>query len=136
MLSERYSFQAAWAGYNGALMSRNLIGGYSLHSGSREVVWRVIEEYPRSLREFQKQLATEQAYRDYLFHLCWPEGFRCMPCPRRHYWRRPKSHKPLRTALRGYCSEITTPAGVFTAPTIAESGTSPVPAPAGIVRLI
>jgi hypothetical protein len=36
-----------------------------------------MEEFPRSLREFDEQLSTEQACRDYLFRLRWPEGFRC-----------------------------------------------------------
>ena len=39
-----------------------------------------MEEFPRSLREFDEQFATEQACRDYLFRLRWPEGFRCPHC--------------------------------------------------------
>jgi hypothetical protein len=35
-----------------------------------------------------------------------------------------------------YCSEMTTPGCVDTPPTVAESGTSPVPRPAGTVKLI
>jgi transposase-like protein len=45
-----------------------------------------MEEYPRSLREFEKQFATEQACRDYLFRLRWPEGFRCPRCSSNRYW--------------------------------------------------
>jgi transposase-like protein len=51
-----------------------------------------MEEYPRSLREFEKQFATEQACRDYLFRLRWPEGFRCPLCSSRRHW-------PVRSVL-------------------------------------
>jgi transposase-like protein len=51
-----------------------------------------MEEYPRSLREFEKQFATEQACRDYLFRLRWPEGFRCLRCSSGRYW-------PVRSVL-------------------------------------
>ena len=53
-----------------------------------------VEEYPRNLSEFETQFDTEQACRDYLFRLRWPEGFRCPSCgggrawvlERRHLW--------------------------------------------------
>lgn len=45
-----------------------------------------MEEYPRSLREFEKQFATEQACRDYLFRLRWPDGFRCPRCSGTRHW--------------------------------------------------
>ena len=45
-----------------------------------------MEEFPRSLREFDEQFATEQACRDYLFRLRWPEGFRCPRCSGTRYW--------------------------------------------------
>jgi hypothetical protein len=35
-----------------------------------------MEEFPRSLQEFDEQFAPEQACRDYLFRLRWSEGFR------------------------------------------------------------
>ncbi len=50
------------------------------------------EEYPRNLSEFEAWFATEQACRDYLFRLRWPEGFRCPSCDGRQYW-------PVRTVL-------------------------------------
>jgi transposase-like protein len=45
-----------------------------------------VEEYPRSLSEFTAKFATEQACRDYLFRLRWPEGFRCPRCGGAQYW--------------------------------------------------
>ena len=51
-----------------------------------------MEEFPRNLREFDEQFATEQACRDYLFRLHWPEGFRCPRCAGDQYW-------PVRSVL-------------------------------------
>lgn len=51
-----------------------------------------MEEYPRNLGEFDRQFATEQACRDYLFRLRWPEGFRCPRCGNGQYW-------PVRSVL-------------------------------------
>lgn len=51
-----------------------------------------MEEYPRNLGEFDRQFSTEQACRDYLFRLRWPEGFRCPRCGGGQYW-------PVRSVL-------------------------------------
>jgi Transposase zinc-ribbon domain len=45
-----------------------------------------VEEYPHSLKEFDRQFATEQACRDYLFRLRWPKGFHCPCCSGTRYW--------------------------------------------------
>jgi transposase-like protein/Zn ribbon nucleic-acid-binding protein len=45
-----------------------------------------VEEYPRSLTDFEAQFATEQACREYLFRLRWPEGFRCPQCEGSDFW--------------------------------------------------
>jgi len=45
-----------------------------------------MEEYPRNLSEFEAWFATEQACREYLFRLRWPEGFRCPRCDGDQYW--------------------------------------------------
>src|ERR1022692_5017773 len=39
-----------------------------------------MEEYPRNLSEFEAWFATEQACRNYVFRLRWPEGRRCPRC--------------------------------------------------------
>ena len=51
-----------------------------------------MEEYPRNLNEFGAWFSTEQACRDYLFRLRWPEGFRCPRCQGREFW-------PVRSVL-------------------------------------
>lgn len=45
-----------------------------------------MEEHPRNLSGFESQFATEQACRDYLFQLRWPEGFRCPSCGFDRFW--------------------------------------------------
>ena len=39
-----------------------------------------MEDYPRTLVELEARFNSEQACRDYLFRLRWPEGFRCPRC--------------------------------------------------------
>ena len=51
-----------------------------------------IEDYPRTLAEFEARFATEAACRAYLVHLRWPDGFRCPRCGGTTAW-------PVRTVL-------------------------------------
>ena len=52
-------------------------------------------DFPRSLREFQRRFADEEACRQYLAASRWPDGFRCPRCgfgdalelPGRLLWR-------------------------------------------------
>jgi transposase-like protein/ribosomal protein L37AE/L43A len=39
-----------------------------------------VEDYPRTLAEFEARFATEAACRAYLVQLRWPDGFRCPRC--------------------------------------------------------
>lgn len=39
-----------------------------------------MEDYPRTLGEFERRFATAEACRTYLVQLRWPEGFRCPKC--------------------------------------------------------
>src|SRR5580658_7437822 len=39
-----------------------------------------MEDYPRTLQEFEARFSTEEGCREYLFQLRWPEGFRCPRC--------------------------------------------------------
>ncbi len=45
-----------------------------------------MEDYPKTLIEFEKRFATEEACLDYLFKLRWPEGFRCPRCGHKEAW--------------------------------------------------
>jgi transposase-like protein len=45
-----------------------------------------MEEYPRTLAEFEARFSSEQACRDYLFRVRWPEGFRCPRCGGAKAW--------------------------------------------------
>lgn len=40
----------------------------------------VVEDYPRTLEEFEQRFADEEACRRYLLALRWPQGFRCPRC--------------------------------------------------------
>src|SRR5487761_2513967 len=51
-----------------------------------------MENYPRTLVELEARFSSEQACREYLFQLRWPEGFRCPRCGAAKSW-------PLRSAL-------------------------------------
>ena len=46
-----------------------------------------MEDYPRSLAEFEEAFGTEAGCWDYLVRLRWPDGFICPRCQSRQYWR-------------------------------------------------
>ena len=46
-----------------------------------------MEDYPKNLIELEQRFSTEQACRDYLGQLRWPEGFRCPACGHSKAWR-------------------------------------------------
>ena len=39
-----------------------------------------MEDYPRNLKEFDVRFGSEEACREYLMQLRWPDGFRCPRC--------------------------------------------------------
>lgn len=45
-----------------------------------------MEDYPRTLLEFEGRFRTEEACIEYLFKLRWPEGFRCPRCGHPEAW--------------------------------------------------
>ncbi len=47
-----------------------------------------MEDFPRTLLEFEERFNSEDACRDYLFRLRWPDGFRCPRCNHRKPWPR------------------------------------------------
>jgi transposase-like protein len=44
------------------------------------------QEYPQTLADFEKWFATENACREFLFKLRWPDGFVCPRCQGRKGW--------------------------------------------------
>ncbi len=47
-----------------------------------------MERYPKTLLEFEAQFSKEEACREYLFALRWPQGFACPQCGHAKAWRR------------------------------------------------
>ena len=45
-----------------------------------------MEDYPRDQLAFESRFASEEACRDYLFALRWPDGFRCPGCGHERAW--------------------------------------------------
>jgi transposase-like protein len=63
-----------------------------------------MEDYPRTLAEFEERFSEAAACRDYLFRLRWPDGFRCPRCGHDKVW-------PVRTVFQcakcGYQASVT-----------------------------
>lgn len=66
---------------------------------------RSVEDYPRTLTEFEARFATEEACRDYLFRLRWPEGFRCPRCGQGKAW--PVGTTLFQCVACGYQASVT-----------------------------
>ena len=45
-----------------------------------------MEDYPRTLTDFEARLATDEACRAYLSQLRWPDGFVCPRCGSQEFW--------------------------------------------------
>jgi len=45
-----------------------------------------MEDYPRTQLDFEKRFSTEEACRDYLFSIRWPNGFHCPRCKHDKAW--------------------------------------------------
>ena len=46
-----------------------------------------MEDYPKTLMEFESRFSTEEACVDYLVQIRWPDGFVCPSCDGRKAWR-------------------------------------------------
>lgn len=46
-----------------------------------------MEDYPHNLQEFEKRFSSEEACREYLVKLRWPDGYRCPRCGHGEAWR-------------------------------------------------
>ena len=45
-----------------------------------------MDDYPRTLSDLERSFATEEACRQYLTDLRWPDGFRCQRCGGTEAW--------------------------------------------------
>lgn len=45
-----------------------------------------MQQYPKTLLEFEKQFSDEALCREYLCHIRWPDGFICPYCNCREFW--------------------------------------------------
>jgi len=64
-----------------------------------------MEDFPRDLLEFESRFSTEEACREYLFRLRWPDGFVCPRCAGRKTW--PLRGVLLQCASCSYQSSVT-----------------------------
>ncbi|MEI7834833.1 MAG: transposase, partial [Planctomycetota bacterium] len=64
-----------------------------------------MEDYPRSLSELEARFSTEEACREYLFQLRWPEGFVCPRCGPQRSW--PLGGARIECAACGYQASVT-----------------------------
>ena len=64
-----------------------------------------MEDYPRTLPEFEARFSTDEACRDYLFRLRWPQGFLCPRCGHNKAW--PMAGALLRCAQCDYKASVT-----------------------------
>ena len=64
-----------------------------------------MEDYPRTLEEFEGRFATEQACCEYLMQLRWPQGFVCPRCGGRR--ARPSRRGLLRCGQCDYQASVT-----------------------------
>lgn len=45
-----------------------------------------MEDYPKDLLEFEVRFSSEEACREYIYRLRWPEGFHCLHCHGKEAW--------------------------------------------------
>ena len=45
-----------------------------------------MEDYPITIIEFEKLFTSDEACREYIFQLRWPDGFRCSRCANEKAW--------------------------------------------------
>lgn len=64
-----------------------------------------MEEFPRTIMEFEQEFATEDACREYLFKIRWPNGFKCPRCQGEKAWL--TSNKLYHCARCGFQTTVT-----------------------------
>lgn len=64
-----------------------------------------MEDYPRTLMEFERRFHSEQACMEYIFRLRWPDGYRCPRCGHDKSWL--TSRRLYHCAQCGYETSMT-----------------------------
>jgi transposase-like protein len=64
-----------------------------------------LPEAPTNLPAFQRMFGTEDACRDYLFRVRWPDGFACPKCGSRTAW--PREDRDLMECNNGHMTSVT-----------------------------
>jgi len=52
---------------------------------STYIIWGM-EDYPKNMLEFEDRFANEEACREYLCQMRWPDGFICPKCNHKEFW--------------------------------------------------
>jgi transposase-like protein len=66
--------------------THNLLSGYPVDSRNHYMWYACMEDYPKTILELEERFTSEEACREYLFQLRWPEGFRCPRCSHDGFW--------------------------------------------------
>ena len=82
-----------------------LTNNFALFPRPQHIACGAVEDYPRTLEEFEGRFATEQACREYLMQLRWPQGFVCPRCGGRR--ARPSRRGLLRCGQCDYQASVT-----------------------------
>ena len=69
-----------------------------------------MEDYPRTLMELEARFGTEQACREYLVRLRWPEGFQCPWCGHKGGWQ---THRWVFECAECACQTTVTAGTIF-----------------------
>src|SRR5262249_1811784 len=59
---------------------KSLLGMHLTQVATTSSMGPQMEDYPKTLQQFETQFSTEEGCREYLFQLRWPEGFRGPRC--------------------------------------------------------
>lgn len=46
-----------------------------------------MEDYPKTMTEFEQRFQKDEACREYLYQMRWPDGFICPRCSHQKYWK-------------------------------------------------
>ncbi len=64
-----------------------------------------MEDYPKTIDEFESKFSSEETWSDYLLQLRWPQGFICPRCQATKAW--PAKHNLLVCGACGYQVSMT-----------------------------